>query len=241
MRTFEAVMVLADISGYTRFVVMHRSSVMHAEQIVSELMESITQHVSYPLTLQKLEGDAVFMTAEITGPTADVVNDIARQVVSFMEAFQQKHRQLFEGSVGGCRCTACQSVEALSLKTVMHTGTVLEKEMSGLTELAGEPVIVLHRLLKNSVEGNNYFLATPDVTSLLDAEPYPQRKNYREKIDDIGTIDVTAYFPPGQDLDRHGVRPFTRPSGCIEALRLFAARAIGKTRGRGGAFRNLPA
>ena len=241
MRTFESVMVVADISGYTKFVVMHRSSLMHAEQIISELMESVTDRAAFPLTIQKLEGDAAFMTAEITGDAADVVNDVARQVVAFMSAFKEKRKELFDGSVGGCSCTACQSVETLRLKAIMHKGTVLEKQMSGLTELAGEPVILLHRLLKNSVESDAYFLATQDIASLLDFEPYPEHKAYREKVEDIGTVKATAFFPPEQELDRGGVRPFTRVSGCREAIRLFIARAISKIRGGSRPFHNLPA
>ena len=48
-----------------------------------------------------------------------------------MKAFGQKNAALFNKSVGGCICSACQSIEALDLKTVVHMGEVLEKEMSG--------------------------------------------------------------------------------------------------------------
>ena len=240
MRAFEAVMVLADISGYTRFVVMHRASIFHAEQIVSELLESVTEHASYPLKVHKLEGDAAFMTAEITGTPQECVNDVARQVIDFMDAFQNKQTELFDKSVGGRSCSACQGIENLRLKTIIHMGEVLEKQVSGLTELAGEPVILLHRLLKNSVGENAYLLATDSVRKKLDFEPYPRKKTYRETIEDIGSVAVTAFFPPGEALDRQGVPPLSRFPGRIEALRLFAARVIAKVSGKGRAFRNLP-
>ena len=240
MRSFEAVIVLADISGYTRFVVMHRSSIVHAEQIVSELMEAITNNSLFPLTVQKLEGDAAFMTAEVTGSIGPAINDVARQVVAFTSAYEKKQKELFDKSVGGCMCTACQSIENLSLKTVIHTGTVLEKEVSGLTELAGEPVIVAHRLLKNSVEGKAYILATDAVLSKLTEHPYTRSQRYREMIEDIGPVDITAYFPPDQELDRSGVRPLTRLSGSKEAMRLLLARAVSRIRGNKPVFHNLP-
>ncbi|MGI9415944.1 MAG: DUF2652 domain-containing protein [Hyphomicrobiales bacterium] len=214
---------------------------VHAEQIVSELLEAVTRNASFPLTIQKLEGDAAFMTAEVAGVTADAVNDVARQAVAFMAAFRDKQKELFDKSVGGCICTACQTIENLRLKTVMHAGTVLEKEVSGLTELAGEPVIVAHRLLKNSVEGDTHIAATEAVSSLLDFEPYAKSRNYREEIEDIGTVDLTAYFPPEAELDRRGVRPLTRPAGNVEAIRLFAARMISRVRSGRRQFRNLPA
>ena len=240
MRTFNAILAVADISGYTRFVVMHRSSVAHAEQIISELMETITQHSAVPLRLQKLEGDAAFLMAEVTGPIDEAVNDVMQQVVDFMAAFQNKKKELFEKSVGGCACTACQSIEKLGLKTVVHRGEILEKAMGGLTELAGEPVIVAHRLLKNSVEEDNYILATDEIASLLESEPYGSSQKLVEKITDVGSVNVTVYHPAGHQLDRGGVRPFTRPTACAEAVRLFAARAIAKIRGTRRSFHNLP-
>ena len=241
MRTFSAILAVADISGYTRFVVMHRSSVAHAEQIISDLMETVTQHSEVPLKLQKLEGDAAFLVAEVTGPIDEAVNDVMQQVVDFMAAFQDKKKQLFEKSVGGCACTACQSIEKLGLKTVIHRGEVLEKQMGGLTELAGEPVIVAHRLLKNSIEDDNYVLATDELVSFLESEPYGSSQKLVEKIADVGSVNVTVYHPAGRQLDRHGVRPFTRPAACAEAIRLFAARAMAKIRGVKRTFQNLPA
>ncbi len=240
MRTFNAIVAVADISGYTRFVVMHRSSVAHAEQIVSELMETVTEHAEFPLKVQKLEGDAAFMAAEVSGPMDVAVNDVMRQVVSFMAEFKKKQTDLFDKSVGGCPCTACQTIETLGLKTIVHAGTVLEKEMSGFTELAGEPVIVAHRLLKNSIEGSNYILATEEVASLLKSKPYEDSRKIRETIEDVGTVSVTAYHPPGQLLDRQGVSPVSSISACLEALRLFAARLISKVKGSSRPFKNLP-
>ena len=240
MRTFNAILAVADISGYTRFVVMHRSSVAHAEQIISELMETVTQHSAVPLRLRKLEGDAAFLVAEVTGPIDEAVNDVMQQVVEFMAAFQDKKKELFEKSVGGCACTACQSIEKLGLKTVVHRGEVLEKEMGGLTELAGEPVIVAHRLLKNSVDVDNYILATDEIASLLKSEPYGSSQTLVENITDVGAVHITAYHPTGHQLDRGGVRPFTRPAACAEAIRMFAARALAKIKGKKRTFHNLP-
>jgi len=240
MRTFNAILAVADISGYTRFVVMHRSSIAHAEQIVSELLETVTQNAAVPLKLQKLEGDAAFLVAEVTGPADTAVNDVMRQVAGFMEKFQQKKQELFEKSVGGCPCTACQSIEKLGLKTVVHRGEILEKNMGGLTELAGEPVIVAHRLLKNSVAGTNYILATDDVAPLLETGPFASSQTFAEKVTDVGSVNVTVYRPDECQLDRSGVRPFTRLPGCAEAIRLFAARGLAKMSRTRQPFQNLP-
>ena len=156
MRTFDAIILLADISGYTKFIVMHRSSLIHAEQIITELLEIVTLNSTNPLTIQKLEGDAAFLTAEIVGSRKDAVNDVMRQVTKFMELYQTKQRELFTKSVDSCPCTACQSIEKLKLKCVFHTGEALGKKVGGRVELAGKPVIVAHRLMKNSVVADEY-------------------------------------------------------------------------------------
>jgi hypothetical protein len=240
MRTLNTIIVLADISGYTKFVVMHRSSIVHAEQIITELMEVVTRNAEFPLKIQKLEGDAAFMTAEIGDDRRKAVNDITRQVVVFMDLYQKKQRELFEKSVGGCPCTACQSIENLKLKCVIHAGEVLEKEVGGHVELAGEPVIVAHRLMKNSVEADEYVLVTDAISQELEFEPYLTNRTYQETIKDVGTIRTKAYFPTKQFLARNGKKPLTRPRGNLEAMRLFAAGLLARLRGTRRSFQNLP-
>ena len=60
MELAQVSLILADISGYTSFISMHRISLLHAEQIVTELLEAIISQIEAPLILNKLEGDAVF-------------------------------------------------------------------------------------------------------------------------------------------------------------------------------------
>ncbi len=54
-------LVLADISGYTQFVNRHKMSLLHAEQIITDLLEAVIDQAEYPLQVSKLEGDAVFV------------------------------------------------------------------------------------------------------------------------------------------------------------------------------------
>ncbi|MBI4459764.1 MAG: DUF2652 domain-containing protein [Acidobacteria bacterium] len=55
-----AFLLIADISGYTRFMKEHRLSLAHAQEIVARLLESIIDASKDDLALAKLEGDAVF-------------------------------------------------------------------------------------------------------------------------------------------------------------------------------------
>ena len=61
MEIKEVSLVLADISGYTEFVQAHRTALLHAEQIITDLLEAVIDSAEYPLTLNKLEGDAVLL------------------------------------------------------------------------------------------------------------------------------------------------------------------------------------
>ena len=60
MQQKELIIILADISGYTRFLVENRKSARHGQLCINSLIESIPQQVDIPLTLQEIEGDAVY-------------------------------------------------------------------------------------------------------------------------------------------------------------------------------------
>lgn len=54
-------LVIADISGYTQFLKLRMLSLLHAEEIISSLLEAVVAGAEYPLQLSKFEGDAVFL------------------------------------------------------------------------------------------------------------------------------------------------------------------------------------
>src|SRR5262245_28281799 len=112
-------LVLVDISGYTRFMKRHSMDLLHAEAIITELLEVVIDHAEYPLTLSKLEGDAAFLYAtledEHQAPAA--AQDILKQVTAFLEAFQTKERALIASA--GCRCAACDNIAELKLKAFL--------------------------------------------------------------------------------------------------------------------------
>jgi uncharacterized protein YndB with AHSA1/START domain len=81
----------------------------------------------------------------------------------------------------------------LNLKFVVHTGPVVRQEMAGLEELIGRDVIVVHRLLKNSVGeasgATAYALLTDDVTTAMRLEPAALGMTpHAESYDIVGEI-----------------------------------------------------
>ena len=61
------VIVLADISGYTKFMVENQMSAVHGQQFITFLIETLIREIDIPLRLQEIEGDALFLYAEDPG------------------------------------------------------------------------------------------------------------------------------------------------------------------------------
>ena len=71
MRLAPALLVIVDISGYTEFITNRQVSLLHAEQIITDLMESVIDHAGHPLAVNKLEGDAALLFREYEPADAD--------------------------------------------------------------------------------------------------------------------------------------------------------------------------
>ena len=59
----QVVFVIADISGYTRFIVSNEKSLAHSQIIIRELISTLIEEIKLPLSLIRIEGDAIFLYA----------------------------------------------------------------------------------------------------------------------------------------------------------------------------------
>lgn len=188
-------MVIADISGYTNFVKEHTRSALHAEQIISDLLESVVGAAEFPLAVSKLEGDAAFMYA--SGPdAAAVARDVTRQVMALFAAFKGRQRALMSETV--CQCDACSNLPRLQLKTILHQGEVVFKRIRQFEELGGEATILIHRLLKNSIPSREYVLMTDDFHKLSGGLPAGEFERRVEQAEGFGEVKVVVYYPAGK-------------------------------------------
>lgn len=233
--------VLVDISGYTRFMQMHAASVLHAEEIITELMEAVIDKADYPLTLNKLEGDAAFLYADIEANAKAAARDIAQQVLGFFEAFKKKQSALMHASEGGCPCEACQNIEQLQLKAVLHYGEVVIKQIRQFQELAGNSVILTHRLLKNSLASKEYILMTEAFYQLAGDIPDLRMAKHTEDYPELGSVPVLIFYPPLIQLVRSDAEPMSKPKGLLEAQRLTLVGFWHRLFGHRGPFRHLHA
>jgi hypothetical protein len=234
MEQTPAFIVIVDISGYTGFVKMHRTSMVHAEQIVTDLMESVLDRQESPLELDMLQGDAAIFYARDNGEPGTAAA-IVGQVTRFFEAFNATERDLVSCNV--CLCDACNQIDGLRLKAILHHGELILKEVAGSRELGGTDIILAHRLLKNHVESDEYILMTNpfhdrsgDIEGL---EPHRAREEF-----DLGPVDVVVFYPDPDTAPRPA-------PGWGSRLKQFARmEAMGFWRMLGGnsaqEFRNLP-
>jgi hypothetical protein len=52
-------LILADINGYTRFMLASQLASVHGQQVLTQLIEAILREVEIPLEVKEIEGDAV--------------------------------------------------------------------------------------------------------------------------------------------------------------------------------------
>lgn len=191
----EVILIITDISGYTRFMLSNRQSLLHGQIIITELTKAIIAQVDIPLEISKLEGDAIFLYALKMNAASwqDTSRQIGQKLLAFLSAFSDKLLEL--GQSNTCPCDACTFVEELSLKIVVHSGQALLYQIGKFEELSGVDVIIVHRLLKNSVAASEYILMTKaayqDVQFPVEIPVTPGEESY----DDIGKIKTYIYFP----------------------------------------------
>jgi hypothetical protein len=155
----------------------------------------LTAQVDIPLEIAKLEGDAVFLYAlKMNGANwPDTSLKIGRKLLAFLAAFSDKLLELRQSNT--CSCNACTLAENLKLKIVVHSGGALPYRIGKFEELSGVDVIMVHRLLKNSVPADEYILMTEaayrDLHFPIDIPVTPGSETY----DDLGQIKTYVYFP----------------------------------------------
>ena len=189
-------LVYADISGYTRFIKFHHTSLLHAEQIITELLEAIIDAAEFPLQVNKLEGDAVLLYAEVpTGEEARAAKDVAVQVGRLFTAFKEKERALVACD-NGCVCEACRNIGGLKLKTVLHVGQATLRRIRHLEELAGLDMNLVRDLLqKSQVTVPEYILMTESFYRASGGLVNQTGESRLEDGGPAGHVPVWVYYP----------------------------------------------
>ncbi len=184
MADSRTLLLIADIGGYTRFMNYHRFSLAHAQDTVGRLLETLIDAAEPAFKVAKLEGDAVFLYSELPDVSEKSLTKLAQRVRSMRHAFSEKLKSQELNRM--CTCDACVQVGHLKLKFVSHLGEVAFQRIKQYHELAGLDVIVVHRLLKNSVPVPEYMLMTEPVVNNLAEELRVQAVAHEEDLEGVG-------------------------------------------------------
>ena len=183
-RTDNGYLILADVSGFTRFVTT--TELEHGSDIIAALLDEVVGHLSPPLEIQEIEGDAVFALGGEGSPLPET-----RLLDVLEDAFAAfKARQRAMQAVETCFCGACQQTGALDLKMAVHHGPFLRHTVGGRSRVTGTAVILVHRLLKNGLgrKGGYALLTEPVLRSLgIDAAKagLPVHTEHYEHLGDV--------------------------------------------------------
>ena len=160
METRRALLLIADIGGYTEYMQVHRSILGHAEAATTRLLNRVVDAAG-DFDLIEIEGDAVFLSRGADALDGDaMIAAITEAAVAMHRAFHAE-RRLVELNI--CPCDSCTQTRGLRLKFVAHVGEVATQTIKRRRKLAGIDVIFVHRLLKNPVHVPEYVLLSEDL------------------------------------------------------------------------------
>ena len=219
----QAVFFIADISGYTKFIFSNGKEIAHSQMVIRELITTLLEEVDLPHQLIRIEGDAIFLYASKDDPDQSwerVSKNLVVNMMTFFKAFANKISELTIHKI--CNCTACTNIEGLKLKVVVHSGRAAFYRVNEHQELTGTAPIIVHRLLKNSIEADEYILLTESAYNELTL-PDGKVEEGEQTYDDIGTVKTYVYYPPGPEpyVPSPDANP---PSIFIETLRAEVAQ-----------------
>lgn len=151
---------IPDLSGFTKFVTSADNDFVH--QVIPDLLNQIISANVLDMKVAEVEGDAIFFYRTGRLPA---VNKVAEQCKVIYETFINKiksyetsHPEEYQNFLAN---------EQLGIKIIIHYGKISLTKIEKRIKLLGEDVILVHKLLKNSITEPNYILLTDNYTVKL--------------------------------------------------------------------------
>ncbi|AEL28143.1 DUF2652 domain-containing protein [Cyclobacterium marinum] len=164
----KGIIFIPDISGFTQFI--KKTEIIHSQHIITELIELIIKETGDEFSVSEIEGDAVLFFNNNSLPDFEKLTSLC---ITIFKKFHQHLKYYARDRI--CHCGACNSTEKLSLKFILHSGTITQFEVGGHQKLLGEDVIVAHRFLKNRIDQSEYILFSGDFIN--DSKPSSHHLN----------------------------------------------------------------
>ncbi len=182
----QSLLFIPDISGFTKFIT--ETELTHSQHIISELISVIINQNELNLKISEIEGDAVLFYRKGNPPAFKELIDQAKKMFisfhSYLNSIEQNNV---------CQCGACSTVSNLTLKFISHYGELEEVAIDKFNKLIGSDVILVHRLLKNSISSHEYILLTENYLThqgenINEFNALGGLQNNTEEIDNFGKI-----------------------------------------------------
>jgi hypothetical protein len=223
----QLVIILADISGYTRFMIENQAAAVHGQMCIKALIETMLREVDIPLRLQEIEGDALFLYAAHPGEDAgwqDVLAQVRTKLPRFFEAFFAFFVPAAEATP--CGCGICKNLKDLKLKVIVHVGRAVFHEIAGRPQISGTDVILAHRLLKNSQPHREYLLMTDAAYRGVGREMGAAFERGAETYDGFGSVGTWVQRLDGA-VQRERDAFYALPPGAFRArIASYAGSAL---------------
>lgn len=171
-----ALICIPDMTGFTRF--MAESDLAFSRKIIPSLLRSLVASNTLNMSVGEVEGDAILFyrfgalpsLSELTAQCKKFYDDFNTQLESLKKQFPTDFAKYI-------------STNKLSLKIVLHAADMTSTHIEGMIKLIGEDVVVVHKLLKNSVEDAEYILLTEKLLSHYDSKELDELLNWDELKD----------------------------------------------------------
>jgi hypothetical protein len=238
MESGRALLLIADIGGYTEYMRAHRMSLAHAEVNTARLLERVID-AAPGFDLIEIEGDAAFLSRPAEGLDGDAtVAATAQAAVAMYRAFHVERQYV---ATYLCPCDGCTQADNLKLKFVAHVGEVATQTIRQRRKLVGIDVILVHRMLKNPVQVPEYILFSEELYRSGDAALPDPAQEVSQHLDGIGPVreyfvdvgNLAGSLPPPPDpswLDRLGRTVKVAGSGMPYMLGLRRLRRTAAAR-----------
>jgi hypothetical protein len=220
MKSGRAVLLIADIGGYTDYMSSHRMSLAHAEVNTARMLDRMID-AAPGFDLIEIEGDAAFLSRQTDAGESDTdVTDILHVAAAMHRAFHLERQYV---ATNLCPCAGCKEAGNLKLKFVAHVGDVATQTIRQRHKLVGIDVILVHRMLKNPVQIPEYVLLSEELYGTGETV-LPSVHEISPELEGIGT--VRAYVVDVGDLD-DALPPIPSPSWRGRLGSTFAAAGLG--------------
>ncbi len=178
---------IPDISGFSSFI--NSTEIEHSRHIISELLSKIMDANELELVVSEIEGDAVLFYKFGPPPNFDqLITQVEKMFLDFHRHILNYDQQRV------CNCGACESAPDLTLKIITHYGEFSTYKVQEYEKLFGKSVIVAHRLLKNDIIGNEYWLMTESLHNHLTIVDTKAGLNWENGMQQFDQIDVSFYY-----------------------------------------------